>query len=50
MDYGDLVVHVFSQDMRDFYDLERLWSNAPRVKPNHEALAKMAAISDVSVG
>lgn len=31
MDYGDVVVHVFSQDAREFYDLERLWADVPRV-------------------
>jgi ribosome-associated protein len=31
MDYGDVVVHVFQQDVRDFYDLERLWADVPRV-------------------
>jgi ribosome-associated protein len=29
LDYVDVVVHIFNQDMRDFYDLERLWSDAP---------------------
>ena len=29
MDYVDLVVHVFSPERRAFYDLERLWSDAP---------------------
>ena len=31
MDYGDVVVHVFQQDARDYYDLERLWGDVPRV-------------------
>ena len=30
MDYGDVVVHVFQQDQREFYDLERLWSDVPQ--------------------
>jgi len=29
-DYGDFVVHVFTDEMRTFYDLERLWKDAPR--------------------
>src|ERR671923_2249300 len=36
MDYGDVIVHVFSQDTRGFYDLERLWANAPKVDVSHE--------------
>ena len=31
MDYGDVVVHVFVQEMREYYDLEHLWSGTPRV-------------------
>ena len=31
MDYGDLVVHIFYQPYREFYDLEGLWIDAPRV-------------------
>ncbi len=31
MDYGDMVVHVFLDALRDFYDLEHLWNGAKRV-------------------
>ena len=30
MDYGDFVVHVFLDEVRRFYDLERLWADAER--------------------
>ncbi len=31
MDYGDVVVHIFLESVRAFYDLERLWARAPIV-------------------
>jgi ribosome-associated protein len=31
MDYGDVVVHVFHEDVRGYYDLESLWLDAARV-------------------
>ncbi|MFB3108057.1 MAG: ribosome silencing factor [Candidatus Binatia bacterium] len=31
MDFADVIVHVFYQPVREFYDLEGLWSHAPRV-------------------
>lgn len=30
LDYGDFVVHVFYEPIRKFYEIERLWSRAPR--------------------
>ena len=32
IDYGDFVVHVFLEEVRRYYDIERLWSDAPRVE------------------
>jgi ribosome-associated protein len=31
MDYGDVVVHIFDEQTRSYYSLERLWGDAPRV-------------------
>jgi ribosome-associated protein len=30
-DYGDIVLHVFDPSAREFYALEELWADAPRV-------------------
>ncbi len=30
LDYGDVIVHVFRKAVREFYDLEGLWAEAPR--------------------
>lgn len=32
MDLGDVVVHVFLDALREYYDLENLWTDAPRIK------------------
>ncbi len=39
LDYVDLVVHVFGEEERDYYDLERLWRDAPRVAWEEEGAA-----------
>ncbi|HUS61512.1 MAG TPA: ribosome silencing factor [Acidimicrobiales bacterium] len=31
IDFGDFVVHVFQEDARAYYDLERLWADSPRI-------------------
>ena len=32
MDYGSVVIHIFQPETREFYRLERLWADAPRVE------------------
>ncbi len=31
LDFGDIVMHVFKTDIRQFYGLEKMWSDAPRI-------------------
>ncbi len=42
IDAGDVIIHVFQSEVRNDYDLERLWSDAPNVTPE---LAPAAALS-----
>lgn len=43
LDYGELVIHVFYHPLRDFYDLEGLWCDAPRIPVEVPAEARAAA-------
>ncbi len=36
MDYGDVLIHVFYEPIRTFYDLEGLWSDARRIEIGDE--------------
>lgn len=40
LDYFDVIVHVMRADVRQHYDLEGLWGDAPRVRPRAKAKAK----------
>jgi len=45
LDYFDVIVHVMRADVRDRYDLETLWGDAPRIKARKPAARKKAAVS-----
>ena len=42
LDYGDFVVHVFLDEVRRYYDLERLWADAPRWQWEEAPVARAA--------
>jgi ribosome-associated protein len=43
LDFFDVIVHVMRADMRERYNLEGLWGDAPQVKPRKKARAKAKA-------
>ena len=50
LDFGDFIFHVFTEDCRRFYGLERLWGDAPNVTAEYteEAAAPRNAIKKTS--
>ncbi len=36
MDYHGVMVHIFERELREFYDLEKLWKDAPTVELGEE--------------
>jgi len=49
IDYVDFVVHIFSENARKFYDLERLWKTAKRLEPA-DLLKPVRAAASKQVG
>ena len=38
LDYGDIVIHIFDNETREYYNLEKFWIDAPRVPTEDEQL------------
>jgi len=38
IDYGDFILHIFYEPIREFYGLERLWADAPRMEIGDDVL------------
>jgi ribosome silencing factor RsfS/YbeB/iojap len=41
LDYFDVIVHIMRSDVRDRYDLETLWGDAPRIKAKRRTPARV---------
>ncbi len=39
LDYGDVILHIFFEPVREVYDLEGLWMDAPQIKPEEWGLS-----------
>ncbi len=47
MDYDDVIIHIFLDPVRTFYDLERLWSEAPRMDVPNETVTLKALTKEM---
>jgi len=45
MDYGDVIIHIFYKPVREFYDIEGLWSDAPGMTIE-ESVQKLTVLND----
>ena len=48
LDFGDFIVHIFTEDVRRFYGLERLWGDAPNVTAEYTGEAEPRAFKKTS--
>lgn len=45
MDYGDVILHIFYRPVREFYDIEGLWTDAPRMSIE-ESVQELTVLND----
>ncbi|HEX7706112.1 MAG TPA: ribosome silencing factor [Thermoanaerobaculia bacterium] len=48
LDFGDFIVHIFTEDVRRFYGLERLWGDAPNVTAEYTGESPQRAFKKTS--
>ncbi|MGN6183463.1 MAG: ribosome silencing factor [Thermoanaerobaculia bacterium] len=48
LDFGDFIVHIFTEDVRRFYGLERLWGDAPNITSDIVEEAGQSAVRKTS--
>jgi len=48
LDFGDFIVHIFTEEVRRFYGLERLWGDAPNVTAEYTGEAEQRAFKKTS--
>jgi ribosome-associated protein len=48
LDFGDFIVHIFTEEVRRFYGLERLWGDAPNVTAELTGEAEQRAFKKTS--
>jgi ribosome-associated protein len=48
LDFGDFIVHIFTEDVRRFYGLERLWGDAPNVTAEYTGEGEPRAFKKTS--
>jgi ribosome-associated protein len=48
LDFGDFIVHIFTEDVRRFYGLERLWGDAPNVTAEYTGETETRAFQKTS--
>lgn len=48
LDYGDVIVHIMIPEVRDYYRLEQLWGDAPRLQLDLVGAGPAATVDDVA--
>ena len=46
LDYIDVIVHIFKTTERNYYNIEKLWADAPKIEYNDENFISIKSISD----